>query len=155
MRACHAGARVRFPVGTGFLREFFWGFSSPVRQMSGNFRPTMVPEYHLDAIIIISYSLCWHDWVCAWCVSSFMFVLSRRWPWCWADRSSGETLHVLVWSKSMHVIQRLIPSPDRSWLCKARAAWVREPIRGRLKSGNEKRNCLLVIKKTMCKVKLV
>ena len=32
-------ARVRSPVGTGFLGEVFSGFSSPVRQMSGNFRP--------------------------------------------------------------------------------------------------------------------
>ena len=31
-------ARVQSPVGTGFLGEVFSGFSSPVRQMSGNFR---------------------------------------------------------------------------------------------------------------------
>ena len=32
-------ARIRSPVGTSFLGEIFWGFSSPVRQMSGSFRP--------------------------------------------------------------------------------------------------------------------
>ena len=88
MRVCHAAGpgsipgRDRFP-GWGFFR----GFSSPERQMSGNFRPPKVPEYHLTVIIIIPYSPCWDDWVCAWCVLSFMFVLSRRWP-----------RHVLVWS---------------------------------------------------------
>ena len=93
-------ARVRSPVGTGFLGEvFFWGFSSPVRQMSGNFRPPKVPEYYLAVVIIIPYSPCWDHWMCAWCVLSFMFVLSRRWPRDRADHSSGEALHVLVWSK--------------------------------------------------------
>ena len=37
--------------------RFFWGFSSPVRQMSGSFRPPKVPEYHLAIIIIITHSL--------------------------------------------------------------------------------------------------
>ena len=37
-------ARLRSPVGTGFLGEVFRGFSSPVRQMSGNFRPTRPPN---------------------------------------------------------------------------------------------------------------
>ena len=30
----------------------------------------------------------------------------------------------LCGQKSMYVIYSLIPSPDRSWLCKVRAAWV-------------------------------
>ena len=99
MRACHAvgpgsiPGRVRFP-GWGFFR----GYSSPVRQMSGNFRPPKVPEYHLAVVFIIPYSPCWDDWVCDWCVLSFIFVLSR-WPRHRADHSSGEALHVLVWSK--------------------------------------------------------
>ena len=46
-------ARVRSPVGTGFLGKVFRGFSSPVRQMSGNFRTPKVPEYHLAVVIII------------------------------------------------------------------------------------------------------
>ena len=37
-------ARVRSPVGTNFLGEVFRGFSSPVRQMSGSFRPTRSPN---------------------------------------------------------------------------------------------------------------
>ena len=32
-------AQVRSPVGTSFLGEVFSGFSSPIRQMSGSFRP--------------------------------------------------------------------------------------------------------------------
>ena len=32
-------ARIRSLVGTSFLGEVFSGFSSPVRQMSGSFRP--------------------------------------------------------------------------------------------------------------------
>ena len=31
-------AWVRSPVGTSFLGQVFWGFSPPVRQMSGSFR---------------------------------------------------------------------------------------------------------------------
>ena len=37
-------ARVRSPVGTSFRVRFFWGFSSPVRWMSGSFRPTRSPN---------------------------------------------------------------------------------------------------------------
>ena len=95
MRACHA-------VGPGSIpsRDRFpgWGFSSPVRQMSGNFRP-QGPRISFGRQIIIPYSPCWDDWVCAWCVLSSIFVLSRRWPRHWADHSSGEAIHVLVWSK--------------------------------------------------------
>ena len=40
MRACDLAVRVRSPVGTGYLGEIFRGFSSPVRQISVNFRPT-------------------------------------------------------------------------------------------------------------------
>ena len=54
-------ARVRSPVGTGFLSEVFLGISLPVRQMSGNFRPPRSPEYHLAVVIIIPYSPCWDD----------------------------------------------------------------------------------------------
>ena len=37
------GAWVRSPVGTGFLGEVFRGFSSRVRQMTGNLRPLRSP----------------------------------------------------------------------------------------------------------------
>ena len=50
-------ARVRSPVGASFLGEVFSGFSSPVRQMSGSFRPPWFPEYHLVIIIIQNRSL--------------------------------------------------------------------------------------------------
>ena len=41
--------------------RFFWGFSSPVRQMSGIFR-RCVPEYHLAIIIIHNHSLHGCQW---------------------------------------------------------------------------------------------
>ena len=37
-------ARVQSPVRTSFLGVVFWGFSSPVRRMSGSFRPTRSPN---------------------------------------------------------------------------------------------------------------
>ena len=37
-------ARVRSPIGTCFLGEVFRGLSSPVRQMSGIFRPSRSPN---------------------------------------------------------------------------------------------------------------
>ena len=37
-------ARVRFPAGQVFWVRFFRGFSSPVRRMSGSFRPTRSPN---------------------------------------------------------------------------------------------------------------
>ena len=55
MHAYHAAGpgsisgRDKFP-GWGF---FFGGFSSPIRQMLGSFRPPKVPEYHLAIIMII------------------------------------------------------------------------------------------------------
>ena len=92
-------ARVRSRSGQVSWVWFFRGFSSPVREYQETLGPPKVPEYHMAVVIIIPYSLCWDDWVCAWCVLSFMFVLSRRWPRHWAYLSSGEALHVLVWSK--------------------------------------------------------
>ena len=57
-------AWVRSPVGTSFLGEVFWDFSSPVRQMLGSFSPPKVPEYHLAVIIIsiiIHYGRQWPE----------------------------------------------------------------------------------------------
>ena len=48
-------AWVQSLIGTSFLGEVYWGFSSPVRQMSGSFRPPKVPKYHLAIIIIINH----------------------------------------------------------------------------------------------------
>ena len=50
-------ARVPSPAGTNFQGEVFSGFSSPVRQMSGSFRPTKVLEYHLTIMVILSFHL--------------------------------------------------------------------------------------------------
>ena len=58
-------ARVRSPVGTSFLGEVFPGFSSPVRQMSGSFRPPRSPNafgyhYHPYSFITGTNDLrCW------------------------------------------------------------------------------------------------
>ena len=102
-------ARVRSPVGTNFLGEDFFGvFSSPVRQMSGNFRPTRSPFGRRNHHSI--FALLANEWVCAWCVLSFMFVLSRRWPRHRADHSSGEALHVLMWSKKSKFLK--LPTID-------------------------------------------
>ena len=125
MRVCHAAGPGSIPCRDRFPGWGFFGFfCSPVRQMSENFRPTKVPEYHLAAIIIISYSPCRNGRVCALWVSSFMFVLSRSGPGIELITHPGRPPMSLCGQKSMYVIQRLIPSPDRSWLCKARAAWV-------------------------------
>ena len=56
-------ARVRSPVGTSFLGEFFRFFSSPVRQMPGSFRP-------LRSLNIIWQSLS----------SSLIIHYGRQWP---------------------------------------------------------------------------
>ena len=54
MHACHAADPGSDPQsGQVFWVSFLRGFSSPVRQVSGNFRPTKVPEYNLAAIILI------------------------------------------------------------------------------------------------------
>ena len=105
-------ALVRSPVGTGFLGEVFRGFSSPVRQMSGNFRTPRSPNIIWPSSSSFYIRLVGMT-VCDWCVLSFMFVPSRRWPWHWADHSSGEALHVLVCSKKYVCDPKLNPSPDR------------------------------------------
>ena len=51
-------ARVRSPVGTSFLGEvYFRGFSSPVRRMSGSFRPTRSPNIIWPSLSSIFISL--------------------------------------------------------------------------------------------------
>ena len=117
-------ARVRSPVGTGFLGVVFPGFFLTCKTNVRELQAPTVPEYHLAVVIIIPYSPCCADWVCAWCVLSFMFVLSRRWLRHWADHSSGEALHVLVWSKKYVCDPQFNSHTDRSWLCKARVPCV-------------------------------
>ena len=71
---------VRSPVRTSFLGEVFSGFFHTCKTNVGKFYAHQVLEYHLAVLITLSYSPCWNEWVCGWCVSSFMFVLSRRRP---------------------------------------------------------------------------
>ena len=56
MRACHAAGPGSIPGRRSFLGEVFSGFSSPVRQMSGSFRPPKSPNIiwpSLSSILII------------------------------------------------------------------------------------------------------
>ena len=54
-------ALVRSPVGKSFLGEVFSGFSSPIRQMSGSFRPPRSPNIIWPSLssILIHYG---HQW---------------------------------------------------------------------------------------------
>ena len=56
-------ARVRSPVGTSFLGEVFRGFPSPVRQMSGSFRPQRSPNNIWPSLssILIHYGRQWPE----------------------------------------------------------------------------------------------
>ena len=56
-------ARVQSPVGTSFLGEFFRGFSTPIRQMSGTFRPPGFPNIIWPSLssIIIHYGCQWPE----------------------------------------------------------------------------------------------
>ena len=79
--------------------------------------------------------------MCAWCVLSFMFVLSRRWPRHWADDSSGEALLVLVWSKK-YVYDPWLNSLTLQVVALSGpggVGHVKVPIRGRLNLDNEMR----------------
>ena len=142
MRACHAAdpgsisGRDRFP-GWGFIFGFFLTCKTNVRKLEAQ----KVPEYHLAAIFIVSYSPCWNEWVCAWCISSFMFVLSRRWPRHWADHSSGKALHVLVWSKKVCIWSKVeFPPPTgRGSVRPGRRESRWGTYKGRINSGNELR----------------
>ena len=84
-------ARVRYPVGTGFLGEVLSGFSSPVRQMSGSFRPPRFPNFiwpSLSSSIIIHYGRQWpemltrpktsniHTYIFYFIVPSFIIIRS-------------------------------------------------------------------------------
>ena len=56
-------ARVRSPVGTSFLGEVFSGFSSPVRQMLGSFRPPRSPNIIWPSLssLLIHYGRQWPE----------------------------------------------------------------------------------------------
>ena len=117
--------RVRSPVGTGFLGEvFFGGFSSAVRQMSGNFIPTRSPNiiwppYSSFHIRLVGMTECVLGVYCLSCLCCL-----GGGPGIGLITHPGRPSMSLCGRKSMSVIHSLIPSPDRSWLCKARAALV-------------------------------
>ena len=117
-------ARVRSSVGAGFLGEVFRGFSSPVRQMSGTFRPPRSPaliwpsysSFHIRLVGMTECVLGVYCLSCLCCLGGSPGIGLITHP--------GRPSMSLYGQKSMYVIHSLIPSPDRSWLCKARAAWV-------------------------------
>ena len=49
-------ARVRSPVGTGYLGEVFSGFFLTYKANLRKLQASKVPEYHLALVIIIPYS---------------------------------------------------------------------------------------------------
>ena len=120
MLACHAVGQVWSPVRTGFLGEVFWSFSSRVRQMSGSFRPTRSPN------------IIWSSW------SSFDIHLVRMNGCatgvyclsCSCCLRGGPGIEIIIHVGRPCVVKKVFiwsivnPSPDRSWLCKAWAAWV-------------------------------
>ena len=118
-------ARVRSPVGTGFLGEVFRGFSSPARQMSGNFRPPMSPNiiwpssssFHIRLVGMTECVLGVYCLSCLCCPGGG--------PGIGLITNPGRPSMSLCGQKIIYVIHSLNPSPDRSWLCKARGAWVK------------------------------
>ena len=116
--------RVRSPVGRGFLGEVFRGSSSPVRQMSGHFRPPKSTNiiwpssssFHIRLVGMIQCMLGVYCLSCLCCLGGGPGIGLITHP--------GRRSMSLCGQKSMHVIHSLIPSPDRSWISKARVAWV-------------------------------
>ena len=128
MRACHAAdpcsipGREKFPVWC-----FFRGFSSPVRQMSGNCKPTRSPNiiwpssssssssssFHIRLVTMNGCVTGVYRLSCSCCIGSD--------PAIEVNTHSGKPSMSLCGKKSMYVIQKFIPFPDRSWLCTARA----------------------------------
>ena len=109
------------PVGTGFLGEVF---SSPVRQMSGNFRPPRSPNiiwplYSSFHIRLVGMTECV---LLVYCLSRLCCLGGG--PGIGLITHPGRPSMSLYGQKSMYVIHSFIPSLNRSWLCKARAAWV-------------------------------
>ena len=105
-------ARVRSPVGTGFLGEvFFRGFSSPVRRMSGNFRPPRSPtiiwssysSFHIRLVEMTGCVLGVYCLSCLCCLGGGPGIELITHP--------GKPSMSLCGQNSMYVIHSLIPSP--------------------------------------------
>ena len=73
-------ARVRSPVGTGFLGEVFSGFFLTCKTNVRKLQAPKVPEYHLAVVIIILYSPCWDDSVCLVCIVFHVCAVSEMAP---------------------------------------------------------------------------
>ena len=105
-------ARVLSRVGTGLLGEvFFRGFSSPVRRMSGNFRPPRSPNiiwppsssFHIRLVGLTECVLGVYYLSCLCCL--------RGGPGIELITHPGRPSMSLCVKKSMYVIHSLIPSP--------------------------------------------
>ena len=84
MRACHAAGRGSIPGRDNFPG---WGFFGVFPHQSDKCQETLGPQgprlsFDRRNHHSIFDLLGWLG-VCAWCVLSFMFVLSRRWPRHW------------------------------------------------------------------------
>ena len=110
MRACHAAGTSSISGRDKFHWWGFFGFFSPVIQTPGSFRSPWFLECHLAIIIILIISALL-DWVSEWCVSSLMFVLSRRCPGIELITHPGSPSMSLCGQKLMYVIQSRFPLP--------------------------------------------
>ena len=106
-------ARVRSRPGqVSWVRVFSRGFSSPVRQMSGNFRPPRSPNiiwpsslsFHLRLVGMTECVLGVYCLSCLCCLGGGPGIGLITHP--------GRLSMSLCGQKSMYVIHSLIPSPD-------------------------------------------
>ena len=100
MRACRAAGQCSIPVWDKLPGWGFRVFFSPVRKIWGSFRPRISfghcnHPYHIRLVVMNEWMVC----------IVFNARVVSGWPRYCADPSSGEAVHVLVWSKSVYVIQ--------------------------------------------------
>ena len=139
-------ARVRSPVGTGFLGEVFSGVFSPVRQMSGNFRPPRSPNiiwpssssFHIRLVGINGRVLGVYCLSCLCCFGGGPGIGLITHP--------GRPSMSLCGQKSMHVIHSLIPSPTgRGTVRLGRRGSRKGTYKGRLNLDNELRKEEIIV----------
>ena len=99
-----------------------WGFFGVFPQLYDKYQEALGPQgpriSFFIIILLISALLVWmSEWMMC-IVFNVRIVLEV--PRHWAEHSSLEVLHVLAWAKKYVCDPKLIPSPDRSLLCKAR-----------------------------------
>ena len=117
---------VRSPVETNFLGEVFPRLFLTCKTNVRKVYAHKVTAYHVAVIIILSYSPCTLlEWMGEWILRIVFHV-----------RVVSEVAPALSWSlirggpphpcmiKQVSCYPKLIPSPHRSRLCKARVAWV-------------------------------